>query len=366
MSFQNNSMNPLVSVIVPVYNVEGTVEAAVKSIQAQTYQNIEIILVDDGSPDKSGEICDRLSREDKRIRVIHKQNGGVSSARNEGIVQATSEYLCFVDADDEVEANAVETLMNHQKLSGAELVIAGITEYHKKRIKNICDNNRQVVFSESTYEQITDICAKSIMPFTPAKLFLKRIFTDNNLFFKEGLVCGEDNLLIFQYLSCIEKVTFVDEPLYRYYCFNSNGTTRFFPLFGQIEIFKAKESFVRNNCSKEDSERYCAREALRNLIARFNYLAKRSMKNYEELLEAYDCYWPYILPFLSQSEVFYENDRKWLNENLDYLMHKRMKPVYLRTKKIFAKKSKRMQNLNEFIAMPLKKKIEFLRKKLHV
>lgn len=366
MLLQNSSNDPFVSVIVPIYKVEGTVEAAVKSIQAQTYQNLEIILVDDGSPDKSGEICDRLALEDKRIRVIHKQNGGVSSARNEGIIQATSDYLMFVDADDEIEVNAVETLINHQKLSGAELVIAGITEYYNKRIKNVCENDWDVVLAESTPEQIIGICSKNIMPFTPAKLFFKRVFTDNNLFFKEGLVCGEDNLLVFQYLSHIKKVSFVNKSLYRYYCFNSNGAARFFPLTGQIDIFRAKESFVRNNCSEEVSDEYRAKTALRNLIARFNYLAKRSIKNYDELLDAYNIYWPYIEPYVSKSEVFDENDGKWLKENLDYLTQKRMKPVYLNVKKTFKKKSKRRQNLNEFMEMPFKRKIVFIRKKLHI
>ena len=132
MAVQNNLSDACVSVIIPVYKVEGTLETAVRSIQAQTYDNLEIILVDDGSPDKSGEICDKLAFGDSRIKVIHKQNGGVSSARNEGILNASSDFLCFVDADDEVEPTMVEKLMKALISSGSQLVIAGITEYHKK------------------------------------------------------------------------------------------------------------------------------------------------------------------------------------------------------------------------------------------
>ena len=194
---QNNT----VSVIVPVYKAEGTIEAAVKSIQAQTYENLEIILVDDGSPDKSGQICDRLAQDDIRIKVIHKENGGVSSARNEGIRQATSDFLCFVDSDDEIEKTMVEKLLENQISTGAQLVVAGVTEYHKKLIKTNSEDECKIDFCEATNEQTISLCSKNIIIFTHSKLFVKNIFIDNNLQFKEGLVCGEDHLLIFQYLS---------------------------------------------------------------------------------------------------------------------------------------------------------------------
>ena len=92
-----------ISVIVPVYNVENHLEKCVRSIQAQTYDNLEIILVDDGSPDQCGLMCDAFAAEDNRIRVIHKENGGLSSARNAGIDASTGEYLAFVDSDDWID-----------------------------------------------------------------------------------------------------------------------------------------------------------------------------------------------------------------------------------------------------------------------
>ena len=103
-------MNQLVSIIVPVYKTEQYLRRCVESIQRQTYESVEIILVDDGSPDTSGELCDNLAREDCRIRVIHKQNGGLSSARNAGIEVARGEYICFVDSDDFIHENYVSTL----------------------------------------------------------------------------------------------------------------------------------------------------------------------------------------------------------------------------------------------------------------
>jgi glycosyltransferase involved in cell wall biosynthesis len=103
-------MNDLVSIIVPVYNTAYYLPKCIKSMLNQTYHNIEIILVDDGSTDKSATICDKYAKRDKRIRVIHKKNGGVSSARNTGIENATGRYIMFVDSDDWLPLNAVESL----------------------------------------------------------------------------------------------------------------------------------------------------------------------------------------------------------------------------------------------------------------
>ena len=101
----------MVSVIIPIYNVENFVEKCIESILFQTIQNLEIILVDDGSSDGSGDICDVYAKKDARIKVIHKKNGGVSSARNMGISNATGEYICFVDGDDFVADDYIEYLL---------------------------------------------------------------------------------------------------------------------------------------------------------------------------------------------------------------------------------------------------------------
>lgn len=100
-----------VSVIVPIYNVEKYLKKCIKSIIGQTYENIEIILVEDGSPDNSSEICDEFAKMDKRIKVIHKKNEGVSAARNSGLDVATGDYVCFVDGDDYVMPDYVEYML---------------------------------------------------------------------------------------------------------------------------------------------------------------------------------------------------------------------------------------------------------------
>src|SRR4051794_4889210 len=103
---------PKISIVVPVYKVEKYIKRCVDSILAQTYQDFELILVDDGSPDNCGKICDSLAKQDKRIKVIHKENGGLSTARNAGIDVAVGEYIGFVDSDDWVTKDMFEYLLN--------------------------------------------------------------------------------------------------------------------------------------------------------------------------------------------------------------------------------------------------------------
>ena len=119
--------NKVVSVIVPVYNCENVIGRCIKSIQLQTYASLEIILVDDGALDDSGKICDEFAGQDVRIRVIHKKNGGVSSARNQGINTATGSFVMFVDSDDYLEKDYIEKMMMAQQQNDAELVIGGYT-----------------------------------------------------------------------------------------------------------------------------------------------------------------------------------------------------------------------------------------------
>ena len=104
-------MNDLISIIVPVYKAEKYLRRCVDSILAQTYQNIEVLLIDDGSPDNSGEICDEYAEKDSRVRVFHKPNGGVSSARNLGLKEAKGDYIGFVDADDYIDKTMYEVLL---------------------------------------------------------------------------------------------------------------------------------------------------------------------------------------------------------------------------------------------------------------
>ena len=118
-------MKPQISVIVPVYKVERYLRRCVQSILNQTHSNLEVILVDDGSPDGSGALCDEFAKQDSRVQVIHKDNGGLSDARNAGLSIARGDYVTFVDSDDWIEPDAYEAMLALAEESGAQLVCAG-------------------------------------------------------------------------------------------------------------------------------------------------------------------------------------------------------------------------------------------------
>lgn len=118
----------LISVIIPIYNVEKYLKKCIDSIINQTYKNLEIILVDDGSPDNCGKICDEYAKKDQRIRVIHKKNGGLSDARNAGIDIAKGKYIAFVDSDDYVEKEYIEIMYKELKKNNVKIVQCGINK----------------------------------------------------------------------------------------------------------------------------------------------------------------------------------------------------------------------------------------------
>lgn len=121
---RNDEINNTVSVIVPVYKVEAYLDDCVVSLLEQTYQDLEIILVDDGSPDSCGDICDRWAEKDSRIKVVHKENGGLSDARNAGLKHAHGEYVYFVDSDDRITRNAIQSAVEYSKMYDADIVIS--------------------------------------------------------------------------------------------------------------------------------------------------------------------------------------------------------------------------------------------------
>lgn len=147
----------LISVIVPVYNVEAYLPRCVDSILAQTYSNLEIILVDDGTKDASDIICDEYAKKDARVKVIHKENGGLSSARNAGIDIAKGEYLAFVDSDDWIEPEAYETMLALALESGVKLVCAGrydVSSGSGEKKKGLCPPKQEVIPGEELVRRI--------------------------------------------------------------------------------------------------------------------------------------------------------------------------------------------------------------------
>ena len=201
----------LVSVIVPVYNVKNYLGRCVDSILSQTYSNLEVILVDDGASDGSGRICDDYAARDSRVRVIHKENGGLSSARNAGIDVARGVWLEFVDSDDWIEPDAVENMLSLALEENAELVIAGRWDVRAKtgeKRPGLCPKKREVVPAEEVVSRIFrwDNCDSSACD----KLFARRLFREAR--FPMGVVT-EDVPIMYKIVLDAGTVVFLDNCL---------------------------------------------------------------------------------------------------------------------------------------------------------
>ena len=207
-------MNSLVSVIVPVYKVpEKYLRQCIESIQNQTLKEIEIILVDDGSPDDCGKICDEYATIDNRIKVIHKENGGVSSARNKGLDVAAGKYIMFVDSDDWLEINAVENLVLYYNISQAGLVVCG---YYKGLEKIVINDKKKRKMLR--YDIPMAIAGKYnyVMGYLWNKLFLRDIIELDHIRFDEDLFVCEDNLFCQKYAVRCSVAVCVPMALYHY------------------------------------------------------------------------------------------------------------------------------------------------------
>ena len=206
-------MDSLISVIVPIYKVEKYLKKCIESIQKQTYKNLEIILVDDGSPDKCGEICDEYAENDSRIIVIHKKNGGLSSARNAGIEIAKGDYIGFVDSDDYIEPYMYEKLLDAIEQNNSKLSVCAINyvfENGKKICKSKSSENRNFDFFEAIKEMNTyelfDMGAWS-------KLYKKDLFDD--IRFPENKL-SEDFFIMYKIFDKAQRISYVGIPCYNY------------------------------------------------------------------------------------------------------------------------------------------------------
>lgn len=354
--------NIVVSVIVPVYNVEHTVESTVKSIQNQTHQNLEIILVDDGSPDNSGIVCDNLALNDSRIKVIHQKNGGVSAARNTGIKAATSDYICFVDSDDEITHNFIEEALKEMIEKNSQLVVCGVWHYYQKKTEYIYIPSCEKDYSKMSYEECMDVFSEWILEILHGKLFSRKVIIDNGILFTNGITCGEDGLFIIEYLYYCNKVSFLNIPGYRYYCFRSNGASRFYSLQSQLKNFETKKRFLDKHCTSREVECYCAQKSLFSIRKRITYLAKKNCKDFKEINKTIDYYLPYFLSHINNKNLFKVDDLNWFEENADDIKNRKVNRLYrCACNKI--RKEKRYDNFKEFKEMKLREKLKFIIRK---
>ena len=207
-------MEPLISVIVPIYKVEEYLNRCVESLVNQTYKNLEIILVDDGSPDNCPEMCDRWAKQDKRIRVIHKKNGGLSDARNAGMRIATGEYIAFVDSDDLVSYSFFEDLLYTSQSTNAELSACEVESFSDEaEIQLTCDNDKQITVFNAEQALSQLIRGRGFRAVAWNKLYRASLLTDEH--FEFGRL-HEDEFFTYRIIDKCKTLSFVDKPLYKY------------------------------------------------------------------------------------------------------------------------------------------------------
>lgn len=210
----NTSQCCKVSVIVPIYNVEAYLCKCVDSILNQTYKNLEIILVDDGSPDRCGEICDEYARKDDRVKVIHKKNGGLSDARNAAIDIATGEWVTFIDSDDYASADYVETLYGVVDRNKCRVGVACFVEFHEGENSD----TKQPAYKELVFDKwkgIEKMFYQELFDTTAwCKIYHKSLF-DAGIRFPYGIYY-EDVPTIYQLFLHTDKVAFCNKRIYNY------------------------------------------------------------------------------------------------------------------------------------------------------
>lgn len=204
---------PKISIVVPVYNLEDYIEKTVTKLTNQTYQNIEIILVDDGSTDKSPEICDNLAKKDNRVKVIHTVNQGVSPARNTGVANATGEYIGFCDGDDDVEDDMYEFLYNSLVEADADISICGIKIVHPDNSVSYLNTGEDTVWDDTT-EYVKALFSGNTSMGVYTKLFKAEICKE--IEFPRDLKMNEDKVYCFLSALKAKRITFKNDCKYLY------------------------------------------------------------------------------------------------------------------------------------------------------
>lgn len=239
-----------VSIIVPVYQVEKYIRQCIDSILAQTFTDFELILVDDGSKDNSGKICDEYAEKDKRVRVIHQNNSGVAGARNNGMLYANGSYICFIDADDRVEATMIEHCVSCIKENDADILRHGhITELWKDGKCAHKERKGAPVFTNAlTHNQIADEmerfwpnCSNYVWNY-----FFKKEALDGIKF--PNIKVSEDHIFVLEVLGKCDKICFLSEEPY-HYCMRMGSSANRWQETGiecQLDMVRACYDFMES------------------------------------------------------------------------------------------------------------------------
>lgn len=278
-------MNSLVSIIVPVYNSKKYIQYCINSLLNQTYRNIEVILVDDGSSDGSSEICDRVSKSDLRVKVIHQKNQGVCITRNNGILASEGKYITFCDNDDWLPTDAIEKLVYSLEKSDADLVCGGIKlVWPHTNSFELLEN--KTIIKKCDYEDLEYL--NGIGSSAWGRIYKKDLIINQNIFFGEEKT-REDSIFFYKYLSECKKVLTIQDIVYCYNKLeNDTGCTKSHLDYGKcsyINYMFYKDALLSFANNIEDINKLTAEKANYHLIdSVYNYLTSDFLDNDKETL----------------------------------------------------------------------------------
>lgn len=246
--------NPLISVIIPVYNVAQYLDECIKSVCSQSYENLEIILVDDGSTDVSGEKCDEWAQFDQRVIALHKTNGGLSDARNYALERMTGEYVTFIDSDDFVSNNYIEYLYNLILDAKAEISICDLVHYFGKDRPFFQEESNRRTFSSS--DGIVELLyQRSFLVSAGGKLYKKQCYT--NIRFPKGKLF-EDSAVMYKIFETANQISYGNAKLYAYRHRDDSITTESFSI-RQYDIWDICKIISNHYSGAKDGRKEAAR-----------------------------------------------------------------------------------------------------------
>lgn len=263
---------PVISVVVPVYNTEHTLRRCVDSIIAQTYKQIEIILIDDGSTDQSGQICDKFMQQDKRVKVIHKENGGLANARKVGVSVATGKFVGFVDSDDYIDVNTYNCMYLLSDNGTADLVGCGcIVETGEGKIYQNVNlaaaglyEGKNLVELKSCMLFDTQRGAPAVFQSACCKLFRKKLLKKVIEGIDERITIGEDAAIVYPFLLKTKKIVLSNDCFYHYVIHDDSMThSRNISIFERIYFF---QNYMREYFREYDESYELERQLNRYLL----------------------------------------------------------------------------------------------------
>lgn len=213
---------PNISIIVPVYKVEKYIKNCIDSLLSQTFHDFEILIIDDGSPDNSGRICDEFAKRDFRIKVFHKENAGVSNARNLGLDNAKGKWVIFIDSDDYITNDFLETIVEDEK-KNADLMIYSYSNIKENGINVSNFSHKKYFYSEKDIGLAFRFSKLSEIGYPWCKVFKTSIIQANNIRFNQKLPISEDRLFTYQYLFYTKSIYFSNKIVYNYRSFSEGS-----------------------------------------------------------------------------------------------------------------------------------------------